>query len=203
MNLQPNDSAHRAKLARFWIWVLILSQPVLDAVSYWAAELNMSSTLTLGVRMLILAVTVIIAFALSKRKRYYLLTAVILAAFWAAHMLTCRRVGYVSPITDTTNFVRVAQLPVYTLALITLLRTAGDIPALIERALSADLWIIAVISVLAVVTGTNNPTYPKWGIGISGWFALPNSQSAIYGVLTLITVLSAVRENKRLDAESS
>lgn len=200
MNLQPNDSAHRAKLARFWIWVLILSQPVLDAVSYWAAELNMSSTLTLGVRMLILAVTVIIAFALSKRKRYYLLTAVILAAFWAAHMLACRRVGYVSPITDTTNFVRVAQLPVYTLALITLLRTAGDIPALIERALSADLWIIAVISVLAVVTGTNNPTYPKWGIGISGWFALPNSQSAIYGVLTLITVLSAVREKKPVTA---
>ena len=103
MNLQPNDSAHRAKLARFWIWVLVLSQPVLDAVSYWAAELNMSSTLTLGVRMLILAVTVIIAFALSNRKRYYLLTAVILAAFWAAHMLACRRVGYVSPITDKVN----------------------------------------------------------------------------------------------------
>ena len=196
MNLPSSLSDRRARISRVWIWILILSQPVLDALSYWAAELDMSTTLTLGVRMLILAVTVVIAFALSEQKRAYYLTAGVLAVFWAAHVFACRRVGYVSPMTDVTNYIRVAQMPVYTLALITLLRRAGNVPSLIEKALAADLWIIAAISLLAVVTGTNNPTYPKWGIGVSGWFALPNSQSAIYGVLTLITVLSAIRENK-------
>ena len=200
MNLQASLSTRRARIARVWIWILMLSQPVLDALSFWAAERNMSSTLTLGVRMLILAVTVIIAFLLSDRKRDYFLLAGILAAFWAAHVLACMRVGYVSPVTDTTNYIRVAQLPVYTLSLITLLRTAGSVPSLIEKTLASDLWIIAAVSLLAVVTGTNNPTYPKWGIGISGWFALPNSQSAIYGVLTLITVLAAIREKRPLTA---
>ena len=196
MNLESTAPERQASVARIWIWVLILSQPVLDAVSYWAAEMQISSALTFGARMLILALTVLIAFVLSARKRDYFITAGILIVFWCAHMFACKRVGYADPVSDLTNYVRVAQLPIYTLALMTLLRRAGDIPTLIEKALAADLWIIAAISALAVLTGTNNPTYPKWEIGVSGWFALPNSQSAIYGVLTLVTVLSAVREKK-------
>ena len=143
MNLESTAPERQASVARIWIWVLILSQPVLDAVSYWAAEMQISSALTLGARMLILALTVLIAFVLSARKRDYFITAGILIVFWCAHMFACKRVGYADPVSDLTNYVRVAQLPIYTLALRTLLRRAGDIPTLIEKALAADLWIIA------------------------------------------------------------
>ena len=195
--ISSNPSSSRfAAAARIWLWVLLLSQPILDAGSYWAAELGLSSMLTLGVRMLVLAATVALAFLLSEKKRVYLITVGVLAAFWCAHVLACLRVGYADPMTDLTNYVCVAQLPIYTLALITLLRAAGDFPALLEKTLAVSLWIIAGISVLAVLTGTNNPTYPKFNVGVCAWFALPNSQSGIYGVLTLVTVLSALRERR-------
>lgn len=196
MNTETHTADKRVRAARIWIWILILSQPIMDAVSFWTADLSIGSTLTLGLRMLILACTALLAFLLSDKKKYYFLTAAVLAVFWIAHALSCRRVGYAEPFGDLTNYIRVAQLFVYTLALITLLRLAGDVPELIERALTASLWLIAGLTVLSVLTGTTNPTYPKWGIGISGWFALPNSQSAIYGVLTIISVFSAIRRQE-------
>ena len=196
MNSETKTTDRQRTVAGVWLWVLILSQPMLDALSYWAAEMELSSALTLGIRMLILCVTVVAAFLLSSKKRVYFITAAVLAAYWIAHVLACSRVGYQDPISDLTNYIRVAQLPIYTLALITLMRRAGDIPALIEKMLAAALWIIAAITTLSVITGTSNPTYPKFDIGVSGWFALPNSQSAIYGVLTLITTLAAIREKR-------
>ena len=193
MSLGKQTEDMRPRIARIWIWVLILSQPVLDAVSYWVAELHIGNTLTLGLRMLVLLCTALIAFVFSDRKKQYCLLAGILILFWAAHMLACRRVGYADPVGDATNYIRTVQLPVYVLALITLFRVAGDFPKTVENALTADLYLIAAITLASVLTGTVNPTYPKWGIGVCAWFALPNSQSAIYGILTLVSVLSAVR----------
>lgn len=184
------------QLTRVWLWILILSQPILDAVSFWAAEIRIGGTLTLGLRMMILAVTVLLSFLASDRKRIYLLTAAVLLAFWCAHAAVCRSVGYQDPISDLTNYVRVAQIPLYTLSFITLTKQSENGIELVEKALTASLAVIACITVLAVVTGTNNPTYPKWDIGVCAWFALPNSQSAIYGSLTMIAVCSAIRRRK-------
>ncbi|MBQ9044909.1 MAG: O-antigen ligase family protein [Oscillospiraceae bacterium] len=200
MNNQATLPGGRARAALCWLWILLLSQPVLDAVSFWTADVGWGSTLTLALRMAVLAATVVLAFVLSERRRCYVLTAAVLAAYWLAHALACLRVGYAEPITDLTNYIRVAQLPVYTLAFITLLRRVPDALDRVEQALAAALWLTALITLLALATGTNNPTYPKWGIGVCAWFALPNSQSAIYGVLTLVTVCSAIRRGQPLRA---
>lgn len=191
--LEHQKAYTRADIARVWIWIMILSQPVLDAVSYWVAEMHIGNTLTLGLRMLVLLGTALLAFFFSDRKKDYFVLAGVLALFWAAHALVCRSVGYSDPIGDATNYIRTAQLPIYVLSLITLYRLAGSFPETIEKALTACLYLFGAITLIAVLTGTVNPTYPKWGIGICGWFALPNSQSAIYGILTLISVLHAVR----------
>ena len=196
MKDHPVFRSRLPQIARFWIWVLLLSQPVLDAVSFWAAEIRIGGALTLALRMLILAVTVLLSFLASDRKRAYLFTGAFLLVFWCAHTLVCRSVGYQDPVSDLTNYVRVAQIPLYTLSFITLAKQAENGREQIEKALTAVLALTACITLLAVLTGTNNPTYPKWDIGICAWFALPNSQSAIYGVLTMITVCSAVRRRK-------
>ena len=41
-----------------WISLLLLSQPILDALSFWLGKMNHGEWVTLGLRMLLLAVTV-------------------------------------------------------------------------------------------------------------------------------------------------
>ena len=108
-------------------------------------------------------------------------------------MLACRRVGYANPVSDLTNFIRVAQLPVYTFSLITLFRRTPHFPDVLEDACTINLYLIAAVTLVSVLTGTCMPTYAKFRIGWCGWFWLPNSQSAILGVLTVIALLAAVR----------
>lgn len=133
---------------------------------------------------------------LSERKRAYLILCGVLALFWGAHVLACRRVGYAAPMSDLINFIRVAQLPVYTFALITLFRRTPHFPDVLEDACTINLYLIALITLVSVVTGTSMPTYAKFHIGWSGWFWLPNSQSAVLGVLTVISLLAAVRRKQ-------
>lgn len=146
--------------------------------------------------MLLLAAAAVLAFVLSERKRAYLILCGVLALFWGAHVLACRRVGYAAPMSDLINFIRVAQLPVYTFALITLFRRTPHFLDVLEDACTINLYLIALITLVSVVTGTSMPTYAKFHIGWSGWFWLPNSQSAVLGVLTVISLLAAVRRKK-------
>ena len=136
------------------------------------------------------------AFVLSDRRRAYLILCGVLAVFWGAHMLACRRVGYANPVSDLTNFIRVAQLPVYTFSLITLFRRTPRFLDVLEDACTINLYLIAAVTLVSVLTGTCMPTYAKFRIGWCGWFWLPNSQSAILGVLTVIAMLAAVRRGK-------
>ena len=142
------------------------------------------------------AAAAVLAFVLSDRKRAYLILCGVLAVFWGAHMLACRRVGYADPVSDLTNFIRVAQLPVYTFSLITLFRRTPRFLDVLEDACTINLYLIAAVTLVSVLTGTCMPTYAKFRIGWCGWFWLPNSQSAILGVLTVIAMLAAVRRGK-------
>ena len=168
---------------------LCTAQPLLDVLSFWTQTLGRATSVSLALRMLLLAAATVLAFVLSERKRAYLILCGVLALFWGAHVLACRRVGYAAPMSDLINFIRVAQLPVYTFALITLFRRTPHFPDVLEDACTINLYLIALITLVSVVTGTSMPTYAKFHIGWSGWFWLPNSQSAVLGVLTVILSL--------------
>lgn len=175
---------------------LCTAQPLLDVLSFWTQTLGRATSVSLALRMLLLAAATVLAFVLSERKRAYLILCGVLALFWGAHVLACRRVGYAAPMSDLINFIRVAQLPVYTFALITLFRRTPHFLDVLEDACTINLYLIALITLVSVVTGTSMPTYAKFHIGWSGWFWLPNSQSAVLGVLTVISLLAAVRRKK-------
>ena len=175
---------------------LCTAQPLLDVLSFWTQTLGRATSVSLALRMLLLAAAAVLAFVLSERKRAYLILCGVLALFWGAHVLACRRVGYAAPMSDLINFIRVAQLPVYTFALITLFRRTPHFLDVLEDACTINLYLIALITLVSVVTGTSMPTYAKFHIGWSGWFWLPNSQSAVLGVLTVISLLAAVRRKK-------
>ena len=52
--------------------------------------MHIGNTLTLGLRMLVLLGTALLAFFFSDRKKDYFVLAGVLALFWAAHALVCR-----------------------------------------------------------------------------------------------------------------
>ena len=59
--------ALRKKLPWF-VFVLVVFQPVLDCISFWLTRLELSNTLTLILRLGVLALTALLGFALSRRQ---------------------------------------------------------------------------------------------------------------------------------------
>lgn len=192
-NLKKNESWLPAALT-----AICVAQPLLDVLSYWTQVTGRGNTASLLLRMLLLAATAVVAFVISNRKRVYWALAGVIVLFLAAHVAACLRVGYQSPVSDLTNFVRVIQLPIYTLAFITLFLHTDRFLEVLETAFAINLFLIAGVTLLSVLTGTCMPTYGENNVGFSGWFWLPNSQSAILGTVTVVPLLSAIRRRRWL-----
>ena len=104
------------------VMILFVLQPLMDVLSFWMAKLQMSNLLTLALRMLVLAVMVLTGFWLSGRKKIYVIAAVICAIVGLGHMAASWNQGYLNVVSDLSNYIRVLQLPLTTLCLITALR---------------------------------------------------------------------------------
>lgn len=171
-------------------------QPVLDVASYWLEELDRSTMPTLLLRMGLLAAAVLLAFCLSERKRVYFLAAGICAALLGCHMLACVQAGYVDPVGDVTNFIRVVQMPVLVLCLGTLLRQNRRCFAALQNGLTAALWVVLAVELVSILTGTDASAYDN-GHGVLGWFSNANSQSANVACLTAISLSWQLAWKKR------
>ena len=89
--------------------VLFVLQPFMDILSYWMDRLGMANTLTLALRFLVLAGFGLLGFCLSKRKRVYLIFAGLCLSLLVGHVIACSIKGYLSPVSDITNLVRIIQ----------------------------------------------------------------------------------------------
>ena len=191
-----NDTAQlnrwRTPDAAAWITLLCLLQPVLDILSYWLGMVPHGTTISLGLRMIILALAILFAWMLSDHKKPFFILLIILTLFWLFHAGSCLLVGYQSPISDFINYARTAQIPIMTMCLIVLLRKTQSPLSLLEKLFTASLYFIAMITIIAVITKTTVYSYPRWKVGYSGWFGWTNSQSAIYAVLTVFSVFPAL-----------
>lgn len=96
------------------IFILFAAQPAMDVLSFWLEKLGMSTAPSLLLRMLVLAATALAGYILSDRRKYYWYLAAVCAGFFVLHMAGCFIAGYVSPIADFTNYVRVIQIPLFT-----------------------------------------------------------------------------------------
>ena len=175
---------------------LFVIQPLMDVLSFWLEKLEISNTLTLVLRMAVLGATVLLAFTVSGRKRVYWIGAGICIALFAAHVWACSRVGYSDLVGDFTNYIRVVQMPVTVLCLITLMRQHEKGYEAMQVGLSLALLVMLVVEVLSIVTGTDNSAYAN-GHGILGWFNNSNSQSANLTALVPISLAWQLRWKKR------
>ncbi len=181
------------------IFILCVIQPVLDVAGYWQQILGVSNTVTMAIRMLLLGGTVLLGFLLSDRKRYYFITAIVLAALTAGHIFACSRSanGYLAPITDLINLVRIYFLPLMTICFITFIRQNGEVFPAVIKGITADLLIIAAVQLVSTLTGTDPHTYSVDKTGILGWFLWTNSQSAILAMSLPVTLCWALRRWKK------
>ena len=178
-----------------FVFLLCLIQPILDVAGYWQQTLGVGNAVTMGLRMALLGGSVLLGFLLSKRKRVYLLLALVLAALTAGHIFACMRSarGYAEPLKDLINLVRIYFLPLMTLCFITFLRRNERVFPALLKAMVIDIFLIAGVQLLSTLTGTDPHTYSVDGIGVLGWFLWTNSQSAILAMLLPITICWAVR----------
>ena len=149
---------------------LCAAQPLLDVLSFWTQDLAWGSKLTLSLRLLIFLGVMLTGFVLSERRRFYWIAAAVCAALYAGHVLACLRANApfttANLISDATNFIRFAQLPLFTIAFITFLRCCRQGFASLERGITIAFWIIAAVALLSALTGTNPYTYPDKRIGV-------------------------------------
>lgn len=158
---------------------LFCLQPILDILSYWQDALGISFSLSFVPRTLILIVLFFGGFVLSDRKKYYWILVAVLGVFFAGHTYANITNGYVSFVEDTSNMIRVLQLPITTFAMITCLRCNERSYDAIWRGILYSLIILAVSFVVSTATKTEPMTYPDQGVGIRGYSFWPNAQSAI------------------------
>ena len=179
---------------------LCAAQPLLDVLSFWTQDLALGSKLTLSLRLLIFLGVMLTGFVLSGHKRAYWITAAVCAVLYAAHVLACLRANEAftaaNLISDATNFIRVAQIPLFTIAFITFLRCCRQGFASFERGITIAFWIIAAVELLSALTGTDPYTYPDKRIGLCGWFYFANSQSAILSMLVPLALCPALRSGQ-------
>jgi len=169
--------------------LLFLIQPAMDVLSFWLAQWGVSNTPTLLLRLLVLGAMTLAGLLLTRRRRVYYAAGAVMAVIGACHVFACLQFGYASPFTDLANYIRVLQLPLTVLCLITFLRENEACYTSMLRGITANLFVILAVQVLAIVTGTEPHTYDD-GSGYIGWFSNTNTQSAI---LATVIPVAAVR----------
>lgn len=169
------------------VLILFILQPLMDVLSFWMAKWGMSNIPTLALRMLVLAVMVLGGFWLSHKKKVYIIAAAVCAFIGLGHMAASFSYGCRDIIGDLSNYIRVLQLPLTTLCLITFIKEDEACYESVKKGIAINLSIVLVVQVLAVVTGTEPHTYDD-GNGLIGWFANTNTQSAIVCMLGPVAV---------------
>lgn len=171
---------------------LLILQPLLDVVSFWFDKAGLSPNITLALRLLVLAITVLYAFAITgKRKVYYIAVGVIILVY-AAHIFACWQAdpGVLSAgrlFADIANYIRVIQMPLIAICLITFLQSSKHSYTGLQYGLSIAFLIMLAVMLIATVTDTDPHTY-KDGKGVLGWFNNTNSQSSNLCVLLPISL---------------
>lgn len=176
------------------ILIYCILQPILDVAGYWQMMLGLGNAVTLAVRMVLLAGSVLLGFLLSDRKRYYFITAGILLVLTGLHVAANLPGGYTEPITDLVNLVRIYLMPLTVLCFCTFLRQSGEESfRAMKKGLMINVLIIVFVELISVLTGTDRETYRHEHIGVLGWFFWANSQSAILSMVAPIVICWALK----------
>ena len=138
------------------VTVLLVSQPVLDVLSYFMGEAELTSVTT-ALRCLLLVAVSAYGFYLSDRKWVYGAMYGAIGALWLLHGLNCARMGYMDPIGDVAEYLKLIQLPLWTLSFITCLKKSGELFSRIPFFFAVNFTTVLLIILLSYAVGA--PAY--------------------------------------------
>lgn len=172
---------------------LLLIQPLLDVLSYFLLQAG-STGVTSGLRMVMLAAVCVYGFLITEHKEIYLLAGGVVAFFWLLHMLNCFRIGYAQPVSDTAQYLRLVQFPLWTICFITFFRAREGLDLTVTGVLSGNMAIILLVIGLSFLSGHPVYTYGETvRLGLLGWFGVPSAQCAVVCLLAPAALLWALR----------
>ena len=187
------------------LFALMLLQPVLDVISYWANRGSFTSVTT-ALRFVMLVAVVAVSFVISNNKKRTLFAYGIIALFFVIHAIGCFREGGYSLVSDAANFLRIAQLPIFTFCFIDVFQACPDVKKKLPVAFFVILLIIIAVLVLSFVVGRPEYTYNEYDkindttlhFGFQGWFEVGNCQSAIIVLIVPMILFFAFNTKSEL-----
>lgn len=178
---------------------VLLIQPLLDVLSFFVQDSGFTAVTT-ALRMVMLAAVSLYGFAVSDRRQLYAACYAVVGGFWLLHMLNCWRTGYVQPVGDTAEYLKLVQFPLWTLAFVTFLQKQEGLDYQMLSVLVVNFAVILLVIGLSFLFGPRVYTYsyPERNvqIGFLGWFAVPNAQSAILCLLAAAVLLWGLRTER-------
>lgn len=187
--------------AHIFTLLLIIAQPIMDIISFWFDRFGLSGNITLVLRLGILAATVLYAYIVTDKKVLYWVAFGVIALLYAGHLFAIYQAGIKSIFTDFSNYVRVIQMPVSAICVISLLRVNKRSFDSLQYGMAIALDIILVVMIISVITGTDPGMYRNgtniYNSGILGWFNNTNSQSSNLCVLLPVSIVWQLLSKKR------
>lgn len=177
------------------VLVFVAVQPLLDVLSYFLSEMG-SNAFSTVLRFGMLVAVALFGFLLSHKKLHYIVLYSVIALFWAVHVANGFRVGYISVVQDTANFLRILNFPIFALTFMTILSIDHDLKKYFYLGTALAFGEMIVFTALPWLTGHPVYTYPALPVGIMGWFAIPNAQAVILVLSAPIAIYWAYSTGK-------
>lgn len=199
VTLYKRTKSKLSDIACGFLFALLLAQPLLDIISYWANEWSFT-TLTTLVRFGMFAMVVVYGFIISDKKWTYIAACAVMGVYWVVHVIACIRAdgGYVNPISDMNNFLRTIHLPLFTFVFITIFKKSDLVPVYVQKAFVINMVIMMHALILSYMTGTQIYTYTSAKLGLMSWASVHNSQSAILSFIIPLMLLYAYNKKNKI-----
>lgn len=179
--------------------VVLLVQPLLDVLSFFMQGVGATAVTTVLRLLLLLAVTAY-GFLVTERPQWYGAGCALVGGFWLLHILNCIRSGYAHPLGDMAEFLKLAQFPLWTMAFYEMMKARDSLETEVFTVLTANFGVILLIIGLSYLTFHPVYTYDfperEVQLGVLGWFAVPNAQSAILSILVPGVMLWGLRTER-------
>lgn len=178
---------------------VLLLQPLLDVLSFFMREVGATGVTTM-VRLALLMAVSLYGFVISDRRQLYAAGWAVAAGFWLLHSLNCIREGYLEPVGDAAEFLKLMQFPLWTMAFYAIFQKREGLSTAVFGVLAINFGVILLVIGLSYLTGHTAFTYdfPERNIqlGVLGWFGVPNAQSAILSILVPGVILWAMNTER-------
>ena len=181
-------------LKRYWLFALIVIQPILDMVAYFQYD-NPIGTIAGYIRLVFLIVVPLAVLITTKKKKSFIALMAVIGVYSLLHVANGIMQGGGSAFQDLSYLLKVIQMPVLAISMCYLFNHE-DYKKQILTGFTVNFLMIAASMIIAGVTGTGLYTYDIYEIGYLGWFANANAQSIIIITLVPFIIYAAMKTGK-------